>query len=136
MTKESQVVGKRERHLVRANHAKSSACVIGGLVVAPEPPLELAQGLFAEARRHPVAVRFARGPGAHIGDRVSTHRGVSIKVFEVEGGKLPGHDAATPMPEVVKDAASPAARSHNKPLNAWPRRRARLPTFAGTRSAI
>ncbi len=52
MTQQSQVVEKRERHAVRASHAKSSACVTGELVV-PEGLLpELAQGLFAKPGMH------------------------------------------------------------------------------------
>ena len=95
MTQESQTVEKRDGHAVRASHAKSTACVIGKLIVAPGLPPELAQGLFAEPGTFDVAVRFAQGPGEKLGDRVSTHRGMSIKVFGVEGAKLPGHDAPT-----------------------------------------
>ena len=95
MTNQSQTVAQREHHAVRASHAKSSACVIGELTVADDLPPELAQGLFAQSRAFPVAVRFAQGPGETLADRVSTHRGMSIKVFGVEGETLPGHDADT-----------------------------------------
>ena len=148
MTTESQTVEKREGHAVRASHAKSTACVVGELVIADGLPPELAQGLFARAGTYPVAVRFAQGPGEPLGDRVSTHRGMAIKVFGVEGEKLPGHNAptqdfvlasgptfpagtaagflsqagkigaATPMPEGIKSAASSMARNINKVLNA------------------
>ena len=148
MTHESEAVEKREGHAVRASHAKSTACVIGEMVVSDDLPPELAQGLFARGGSYPVAVRFAQGPGENLGDRVSTHRGVSIKVFGVEGEKLPGHDAPTQdfvfasgttfpagtaagflsqakkigmtvtMPEGVKSAASSIARNINKLLNA------------------
>ena len=59
MTQESQTVEKRDGHAVRASHAKSTACVIGELVVADDLPPELAQGLFAQAGTFAVAVRFA-----------------------------------------------------------------------------
>ena len=148
MTTESETVEKREHHAVRASHAKSTACATGELVVADGLPPELAQGLFAHAGTYPVAVRFAQGPGETLGDRVSTHRGMAIKVFGVDGEKLPGHDAdtqdfvfasgptfpagtaagflsqagkigaATPMPEGVKSAVSSMARNINKVLNA------------------
>ena len=148
MTQESEVVEKREYHAVRASHAKSTACVVGEITVAENLPPELAQGLFATPGTHPVAVRFAQGPGETLGDRVSTHRGMSIKVFGVDGEKLPGHDAdtqdfvfatgptfpsgtasgflrdahligaSTPMPEGVKSAVSSLARNLNKVLNA------------------
>lgn len=95
MTQQSETVEARERHAVRASHAKSSACVTGELTVLSGLPPELAQGLFAAPATHPVAVRFAQGPGETLGDRVSTHRGMSIKVFDVPGEKLPGHAVNT-----------------------------------------
>ena len=149
MTQQSEKVEKREHHAVRASHAKSSACVTGVLTVIDDLPPELAQGLFARPGEHPVAVRFAQGPGELLGDRVSTHRGMAIKVFDVAGEKLPGHDAntqdfvlatgttfpsgtaqgflrdakqigaATPMPEVFKSAVSSAARNFNRVLHAF-----------------
>ena len=149
MTQQSQTVEKREHHAVRASHAKSSACVVGRLEVAPGLPPELAQGLFAQPGRYDVAVRFAQGPGETLGDRVSTHRGMSIKVFGVPGEKLPGHDAdtqdfvfatgttfpsgtakgflrdgtaigkATGSPEGFKSAVSATARTFNQVLHAF-----------------
>lgn len=148
MTQQSETVEKREHHAVRASHAKSSACAIGELTVADDLPPELAQGLFAQAGTFDVAVRFAQGPGETLGDRVSTHRGMAIKVFGVDGEKLSGHDVdtqdfvfatgptfpsgtaagflrdakqigtATPMPEGFKSAMSSLARNLNKVLNA------------------
>ncbi|BDL37493.1 MULTISPECIES: catalase family protein [Methylorubrum] len=149
MTQQSQTVEKREHHAVRASHAKSSACVTGELTVAAGLPPELAQGLFATPGTHKVAVRFAQGPGETLGDRVSTHRGMSIKVFGVPGEKLPGHDVetqdfvlatgttfpsgtaagflrdgtvigkSTGMPEGLKSAVSAGARTLNKVLHAF-----------------
>jgi hypothetical protein len=95
MTQQSETVERREHQAVRASHAKSSALVTGTLEIAADLPRELAQGLFAKPGSHPIAVRFAQGPGETLGDRVSTHRGMAIKVFGVEGAKLPGHDAET-----------------------------------------
>jgi len=148
MTQETRTVEKRDGHAVRASHAKSTACVTGELVVADDLPPELAQGLFANPGRFAVAVRFAQGPGEKLGDRVSTHRGMAIKVFGVDGERLAGHDAptqdfvlasgttfpagtaagflsqakkigaTTPMPEGVKSAAASVARNINRVLNA------------------
>lgn len=147
MTQQSETVGEREGHAVRASHAKSSACVTGKLTIADDLPSELAQGLFATPGTYDVAIRFAQGPGETLGDRVSTHRGIGIKVFGVEGEKLPGHDAptqdfvlatgrtfpsgtasgflsdakkigaATPAPEGLKSAVSSMARNFNKGLS-------------------
>ena len=134
---------------MRASHAKSTACVTGTLTVASGLPSELAQGLFATPGSHPVAIRFAQGPGETLGDRVSTHRGMAIKVFGVPGEKLPGHNAdtqdfvlatgttfpsgtaqgflrdakqigaATPLPEAYKSAVSSTMRNFNRLLHAF-----------------
>ena len=149
MTKQSQTVEKREYHAVRASHAKSTACVVGELIVADGLPPELVQGLFAHGGTYPIAVRFAQGPGETLGDRVSTHRGMSIKIFDVGGDKLPGHDADTQdfvlatgptfpsgtakgflrdgtviggsagLPETAKSAVSSTMRNFNKLLHAF-----------------
>ena len=148
MTEQSETVEQREHHAVRASHAKSSALVTGTLQIPDGLPPELAQGLFATPGNHPVAVRFAQGPGESLGDRVSTHRGMAIKVYDVRGEKLGGHDAetqdfvlasgttfpsgtakgflrdgtiigkSTGMPEGVKSAVSAGARSFNRLLHA------------------
>jgi hypothetical protein len=147
MTQQSEKVEKREHHAVRASHAKSTACVVGELTIHEGLPPELAQGLFAVPGMHVVAIRFAQGPGETLGDRVSTHRGMSIKVFGVPGAKLPGHNAdtqdfvfasgttfpsgtaqgflrdgkqigaVTGMPEGFKSAVSSIARNMNALLN-------------------
>ena len=148
MSQQTETVEKCEGHAVRASHAKSSACVIGELTIAPGLPPELAQGVFATPGTHPVAIRFAQGPGETLGDRVSTHRGMAIKIFDVPGEKLSGHDAdtqdfvfatgttfpsgtaqgflsdakkigaAVPLPEGFKSAVSSLARNVNKALHA------------------
>jgi len=148
MTEQSETVEERDGRAVRASHAKSSACAVGTLTVADGLPPELAQGLFATPGSHPVAVRFAQGPGETLGDRVSTHRGMAIKVFGVKGEKLPGHAGdvqdfvlasgptfpsgtpagflrdgtaigkATATPEGFKSAVSSMARNLNRVLGA------------------
>ncbi|MET0270299.1 MAG: catalase family protein [Sphingomonas sp.] len=148
MTAQSRTVEQRDGHAVRASHAKSSACTIGELTVADDLPPELAQGLFAAPGRHAAAVRFAQGPGETLGDRVSTHRGMSIKLFGVDGEKLPGHATdtqdfvlatgttfpsgtakgflrdgtvigkSTGLPEAAKSAVSATARTFNRLLHA------------------
>jgi hypothetical protein len=148
MTQQSETVEKREFHAVRASHAKASGFVTGALTVADGLPPELAQGLFAKPGTYPVAVRLAQGPGETLGDRVSTHRGMSIKIFGASGEKLPGHAtdvqdfvlASGPtfpsgtaagflrdgtvigksagLPEGVKSAVSSVARNFNRLLHA------------------
>ena len=106
MTHESEKVADRERHAVRASHAKSSAVLKGEMRVLDGLPPELRQGLFAEPHRYDVAVRLAQGPGEHLPDSVHTHRGMAIKVLGVEGPKLPGHEGGTTQDFVL--ATGPA----------------------------
>ncbi|GJD49826.1 hypothetical protein OPKNFCMD_2560 [Methylobacterium crusticola] len=92
MTRESETVAARHGHAVRASHAKSSGLLKGTLTVLDGLPEPLAQGLFAGSGTYPVLVRLAQGPGEILSDRVSTHRGMAIKVLGVAGEKLPGHE--------------------------------------------
>lgn len=149
MTQQSETVEKREHHAVRASHAKSTACAIGTLTIASGLPVAFTQGLFAGPGTYDVAIRFAQGPGETLGDRVSTHRGMAIKVFGVKGEKLSGHNAetqdfvlatgttfpsgtaqgflrdakqigaATPLPEGFKSAVSSTMRNFNRVLHAF-----------------
>ncbi len=81
---------------VRVSHAKAHGFLKGELVVEAGLPPELTQGLFAQPGAHPVLVRLAQIPGDVSDDRVvSTPRGMSIKVLNATGPKLPGHAADT-----------------------------------------
>ena len=95
MTHESEMTAARYGHAVRASHAKSHGLMKGELQVFDQLPEPLRQGLFARPARYTVAVRMAVGPGELLSDAVSTHRGMAIKVFGVEGEKMPGHQADT-----------------------------------------
>ena len=96
MTGEAETVAEGlDHHRVRPSHAKSTGVLKGTLEVLPGLPPALAQGLFAEPRRYEALVRLAQGPGEFLSDKVSTHRGMAIKVLGVTGPKLPGHDADT-----------------------------------------
>ena len=95
MTSEAETVEKTTHHFVRSSHAKSTGLLKGTLEVLSGLPVPYAQGLFAEPRSYPALVRMAQGPGEFLSDKVSTHRGMAIKVLGVSGPKLPGHDAET-----------------------------------------
>ncbi len=95
MTHESEKVAGREKHAVRASHAKASAVLKGELRVLDGLAPELRQGLFAQPRTYEAAVRMAQGPGEHLPDSVHTHRGMAIKVLGVEGAMLPDHGNST-----------------------------------------
>jgi hypothetical protein len=84
----------RERYgrSVRTSHAKAHGILKGELRVLENLPPELRQGLFAKARTYPVVARLSHVPGEFLDDRrVSTPRGMSLKIIGVEGEMLPGH---------------------------------------------
>lgn len=91
MCSESRMVATREGRAVRASHAKTSGVLKGMLTVHDGLAPELRQGLFARPGSYPALARLAQGPGEHLADRVSTHRGLSLKLFGVAGEKLDGH---------------------------------------------
>ena len=95
MRRESETVAGRHGHTLRASHAKSTGLLKGELRVLDGLAEPFRQGLFAAQHTYPALVRLAQGPGELLSDRVSTHRGMAIKVLGVDGPKLPGHEGET-----------------------------------------
>ena len=82
-------------HPLRSVHAKSHGLLNAELEVFDDLPASLKQGLFAKAGRYPVVMRFSTLPGDVLDDSVSTPRGLAIKVYGVEGERLPAASGAT-----------------------------------------
>ena len=96
MTQGMESVREKYGRSVRVSHAKAHALLKGELTVGDGLPRELAQGLFANAGRYEVLVRMAQQPGELLDDsKLSTDRGMSVKVLGVTGPKLEGHTAET-----------------------------------------
>ncbi len=72
----------------RLNQAKSLGCFNAEFTVEENLPAHLRHGLFAQPGTHPGLVRFANASAAD--DRDKDFRGMSIKVFEVDGEPLWG----------------------------------------------
>lgn len=77
-------------HAVRAVHAKSHGVLEGELTIDANLPPELAQGLFATPGTHKVVLRLSTNAGDILPDAISLPRGLAMKVFDVEGPRLPG----------------------------------------------
>ncbi|WP_310105498.1 catalase family protein [Sphingomonas sp. BE138] len=77
-------------HAVRAVHAKAHAILEGTLTIDADLPPELAQGLFATPGEHKVMMRLSTNPGDILDNAISLPRGLAIKVFDVDGERLPG----------------------------------------------
>jgi hypothetical protein len=84
-------VGERQRHTVRAVHAKSNGLVKAELTVLAGLREELWQGLFAKPASYGAVIRFSSEPGDVLSEHISTPRGLAIKVIGVEGATLPNH---------------------------------------------
>ena len=82
-------------HAIRSVHAKNHGVVRGELQVFGNLPPTLAQGIFARPGRFPAILRFSTTPGDILDDKVSTPRGLGLKVIGVEGARLPGSEADT-----------------------------------------
>ncbi|RST31665.1 catalase [Sphingomonas ginkgonis] len=80
---------KKEGHSMRTSHAKATGLLGGELEIFGDLPPELAQGIAAQPGRYEALVRFAQGPGELIPDRISTHRGMAIKLLDVDGPRIP-----------------------------------------------
>lgn len=90
MTEGQRYTQEKYGKAVRISHAKAHGFLKGELVVSAGLAPELAQGLFAQPGSYPVLVRLATAPGEFTDDsKLSTSRGMAIKVFNVAGEKLP-----------------------------------------------
>lgn len=90
-----ETTARDEKRGLRGVHAKSHALVEGRLEIAPDLPIELAQGLFATPGQHDVLLRFSTNPGDILDDDIRLPRGLAIKVLDVDGERLPGAEGRT-----------------------------------------
>jgi hypothetical protein len=95
MLKITNITYRDSGHAIRSVHAKSHGLLNAELIVEPGLPSVLAQGLFAQAGRYPVIMRFSTTPGDILSDSVTTPRGLALKVFGVAGERLPDADGST-----------------------------------------
>ncbi|MCQ4259426.1 catalase family protein [Stutzerimonas stutzeri] len=91
-------------HAIRSVHAKSHGLLQGEIEVMDDLPPELAQGAFAKAGRMPVVMRFSTNPGDILDDKVSTPRGLAIKLIGVDGERLPNSDGQVTQDFVMVNA--------------------------------
>ncbi|MEQ1782574.1 MAG: catalase family protein [Hyphomonadaceae bacterium] len=82
-------------HAIRSVHAKSHGLLKAELQVPLGLPPQLAQGVFSRPGHYPVVMRFSTVPGDLLSDKVSTPRGVAIKILGVQGDRLEGSEGAT-----------------------------------------
>lgn len=86
---EGETVAKKAGTFMRTSHAKATGLLTGELKIESGLPEELAQGLFAKPGTYEALIRFAQGPGEILDDKISTHRGIGLKILGVEGEHIP-----------------------------------------------
>jgi hypothetical protein len=75
-------------HALRSVHAKSHGILRAELQIRDDLPPILMQGMFSEAKSYPVVMRLSTSPGDELDDKVSTPRGMAMKVVGVGGERL------------------------------------------------
>lgn len=82
-------------HAIRCVHAKSHALLEAEVEILDNLPPELAQGIFAQPGTYKAVLRLSTTPGDLLHDSVSAPRGMSLKIMDVEGERLPGSEHST-----------------------------------------
>lgn len=80
------------RHALRSVHAKSHGILRGSLRVLDGLPPAYAQGLFATPASYDAVVRLSTTPGDVLDDKVSTPRGLALKLVKVPGARVDGSE--------------------------------------------
>ena len=93
MNKMQQHNFDQHRHCFRATHVKTQGIVKGKLTVLPDLPKHLQQGLFkTPGKTYDVAARYANEPVFLQADHEPGPRGLGMRIFGVEGERLPSAD--------------------------------------------
>jgi len=109
----ARTVHNDEGHAFRAVHAKSHGLLLAKFTVLDDLPTYLRQGLFAEPRSYPMAMRFSTVPGDLLDDNISTPRGLAMKIVGVEGERVAGAEATVTQDFVMVNGGTfsvPTAR--------------------------
>lgn len=85
---------KKFHHGLRDAHAKTLAVLRGELIVYPDLPPELAQGLFAQPGSYQVITRLSTTSGVIRSDQIRGVHGMAIKVLDVAGDRILSDDEA------------------------------------------
>ncbi|MDQ1194627.1 catalase family protein [Agrobacterium sp. SORGH_AS 787] len=90
-----ETTAKDYGHAVRSVHAKAHGIIEAEMVVNPNLPPELAQGVFATPGTHKAYMRLSTNAGDILPDAVSLPRGMALKVLDVAGQRLPDAEGST-----------------------------------------
>ena len=88
-------VSEDEGHAFRSVHAKSHGVLRGRLTVRSDLAAPFAHGVFRPGATYDVQMRLSTTPGDLLDDRVSTPRGLAVKLLKVTGPRTPGNEERT-----------------------------------------
>lgn len=91
----SEITSRDHGHAVRSVHAKGQGLLKGWFEIRSGLMPEFRQGLFESSDVYPAVIRFSTTPGDILDDRVSTPRGMAIKVIGARGARLDESDSAS-----------------------------------------
>ncbi|WP_459205611.1 catalase family protein [Pseudomonas sp. MLB6B] len=99
-----QTTFEHRGHADRSVHAKGHGLLEGKVTVADNLPPHLAQGAFAKPGTFQAYLRFSTNPGDILDDKVSTPRGLALKMVGVEGARLAGSEGDVTQDFVMQNA--------------------------------
>ncbi len=99
-----QTTFEHRGHADRSVHAKAHGLLQGEITVLDNLPPHLAHGAFARPGTYPAYLRFSTNPGDILDDKVSTPRGLAVKMVGVEGARLPGSEGDVTQDFVMQNA--------------------------------
>ncbi|WP_426192475.1 catalase family protein [Massilia sp. DWR3-1-1] len=106
-------------HALRSVHAKSHGILRGTLTVLDGLPQPYAQGLFATPASYEAVARVSTTPGDLLDDKVSTPRGLALKLVGVAGARVEGSEQDTTQDFVMVNGpvfAAPTAKKFSGSL--------------------
>ena len=94
-TKIQQTTYEEEGRPLRGVHAKTHGLLKAKMEVPEGLPKTLSQGVFSRPGQFDVLMRFSTSPADLMSDKVSTPRGLAIKILGVDGQRLEGSEDGT-----------------------------------------
>ena len=104
-------------HATRSVHAKAHGVLLGELTVPDGLPEAYAQGMFARPATYPAVLRLSTTPGDVLDDKVSTPRGLALKVVGVPGARVEGSEGETTQDFVLVNGPVFSAPGASRFLN-------------------
>ncbi|SDK73095.1 hypothetical protein SAMN05192566_2260 [Methylophilus rhizosphaerae] len=95
LRKISETTYRQSTFTTRSVHGKSHGLIYAEMDIYADLPENLAQGIFKQARKLPLVMRFSTVPGDILKDKACTPRSLAIKIIGVEGERLSGSEEAT-----------------------------------------